>query len=410
MKLCVKDGFIVDPASNFEGTGTIWAERGVIVCVETEGGSGCGAPPPWAGGGGYKTVDAKGKWIFPGLIDLHVHLREPGFEYKEDIASGCAAAKNGGFTKICCMPNTKPATDCPEAVAYIKSKAAEAPGASVLVIGAVTKGQAGVELADIKGMAAAGICAVSEDGKSVMNAGLMRDAMIEAGMLGIPYFSHAEDENLAGLPIGEELIVARDILLARGTGCRLHLCHISTGGSVEIIRKAKAEGADITAETAPHYFTLDESCIAGNTNRKINPPLRKQRDVSAIRNALADGTIDAIATDHAPHAAYEKETEFKDAPNGAIGLETSFAVSYTMLVKTGILRPVELIRKMSYRPAEILGIPPPSISVGEPADIVIADVDKKYTIRGEDFLSKSVNSPFLGMDVFGRPVPLSELH
>ena len=351
--------------------------------------------------GGKWTVPLKlrpaGSLEVPGLIDLHVHLREPGFEYKEDIESGCRAAKNGGFAIICCMPNTNPVVDCGEVVSYIKNKAAAIKGIEVLVIGAVTKGQMGRELADIEGMVKAGICAISEDGKSVMNSALMRKAMIKAKELGIPYFSHAEDENLAGLPIGEELIAARDILLAKETGCRLHLCHISTAGSIDLIRKAKADGINVTAETAPHYFTLDETSVAGNTNRKMNPPLRTRKDVEAIRQALKDGTIDVIATDHAPHARHEKEAEFDKAPNGVIGLETSFSVSYTQLVKTGILTPEELIDKMCFKPAEILGLKPSQLQTK-----VVFDVDKEYTIQGDDFCSKSVNSPFIGMKVFGR--------
>jgi len=299
------------------------------------------------------------------------------------------------------MPNTKPVVDCKEVVEYIKDKASAIEGVEVLVIGAVTKGQMGRELADIEGMAEAGICAISEDGKSVMDSGLMREAMIKARKLGIPYFSHAEDEHLPGLPIGEELIVSRDILLAKETGCRLHLCHISTKGSIDIIRKAKTEGIAVTAETAPHYFTFDDGDVAGNTHRKMNPPLRTSIDVEAVKAALADGTIDAIATDHAPHARHEKETEFSIAPNGVIGLETSFAVSYTALVKTGLLTAEQLIDRMSSAPARILGIRPSS-------RVVTFDPDEEYIISGEDFASKSVNSPFIGMKVWGRPIIQSE--
>ena len=409
MKICVRDGHVIDPANSFEGLGTVWIEDGAIACVET--GQGCsGALPHWAGSNGHKTIDAKGKWVFPGLIDLHVHLREPGFEYKEDVASGCRAAKRGGFAKICCMPNTNPVADCPDVVSYIRAKAGAADGVDVFVVGAATNGQMGKELADIGGMAKAGICAVSEDGKSVMNARLMRDAMAMARDNGLPFFSHAEDESLAGTSIGEELIVARDILLAAETGCRLHLCHVSTAGSVRLIREAKGRGIDITAETAPHYFTLDESSVCQNPNRKMNPPLRSEKDVAAIREALEDGTIDAIATDHAPHAKLEKEAGFSDAPNGVIGLETSFAVSYTMLVKTGVLSPIGLIVKMCSSPARILGVKAPSISAGEPANIVIADIDEEYAICSEGFASKSANSPFLGMRFFGRPVLASDMH
>ena len=399
MKLCVRGGTIIDPVNNFFGTGTIWTDGGVIMGVEVG---------EHSAGDEYEVIDARGKWVAPAFLDLHVHLREPGAEYKEDIESGCRAAKNGGFTKICCMPNTNPVTDRKEAVSYIKSKASSVKGVEVFVIGAATKGQMGKELSDIKGMAAEGICAVSEDGKSVMNSALMRDVMLECRKFGLTFFSHAEDENLAGLPIGEELIIARDILLAKETGCRLHLCHVSTEGSCDLIRKAKACGINVTAETAPHYFTLDERSVKRDANKKMNPPLRTAKDVAAVKEALKDKTIDVIATDHAPHARFEKEVEFDNAPNGVIGLETSFAVSYTGLVKTGILTPLELISKMSSRPAEILGIKPTGISAGQPADIVLIDVDEEYIIDSKDFCSKSVNSPFTGMRVYGRPVILGE--
>lgn len=341
-----------------------------------------------------------GKWIAPGLVDLHVHLRDPGFTHKEDIFSGCEAAKKGGFTLICCMPNTFPVVDCPEVVSYIQKTAAQIQGVDVHVVGAITKGQQGKELADIEGMAAAGICAISEDGKSVMSAALMRDAMTKAAALGLPVFSHAEDETLAGTPIGEELIVARDILLAGETGCRLHICHVSTKGSVEIIRQAKAAGIPVTAETAPHYFTLDARSVGGNTNRKMNPPLRSEEDVTAIIQGLVDGTLDVIATDHAPHTQEEKETPFDEAPNGVIGLETSFAVSYTVLVKGGHLTLEELIDKMSRNPARILGL--------QKTNRIEIDENGEFEITAEDFVSKSVNSPFVGMRVSGSAKLLQE--
>jgi len=404
MSLIIKGGFIIDPASGYAGEGSVFIENGVVTCVETEKGTN-----GMAGAKNFKTIDAKGKWAVPGLIDLHVHFREPGFEYKEDIKSGCMAAKKGGFTKVCLMPNTKPVVDCAEVVSFIKDKAKAVTGVEVFVVGAVTKGQAGKELADIEGMRKAGICAISEDGKSVMNSGLMREAMLLAKSLGIPYFSHAEDENLPGAAIGEELIVARDILLAKETGARLHLCHISTRGGAELIRRAKADGINVTAETAPHYFTLSASDVKRNGNRKMNPPLRSADDVLAIKEALADGTIDAIATDHAPHAREEKETEFEKALNGVIGLETSFAISYTELVRAGILSPVELIRKMSYYPARILGIKPPCIKPGEKAELILIDIENEHVLSESDLASKSANSPFLDMSVYGRPVFLNEI-
>jgi dihydroorotase len=302
------------------------------------------------------------------------------------------------------MPNTKPAIDCEEIVSYIKKKANKISDVDVFVVGAVTKGQEGKELADFEGMAKQGICAISEDGKTVMNAGLMKEAMIKARALEIPFFSHADDESFKGQPMGEDVIVARDILLAKETGCKLHFCHVSTQGSVDMIRKAKAEGVDVTAEVAPHHFTLDQTSVNRDGNKKMNPPLRAKEDVEAIIKGLSDGTIDAIATDHAPHSKEEKEAEFETAPNGVIGLETSFAISYTMLVKTGILTPLELINKMSTKPCEILGITPTSISAGKPAEIVILDVEKEHEIRSENFVSKSENSPFVGMNVFGEVI------
>ena len=408
MFICVKGGHIVDPVSDFEGDGNVWIKDGMIKCIET-GDLDSEELPVFVEDEDVKFIDAKGKWVVPGFVDLHVHFREPGHEYKEDIMSGSNAAKKGGFTKVCCMPNTRPVIDCGEVVDYINDKSKDIPGIKVYVIGAVTKGQDGKELSDFDGMAAAGIRAVSEDGKSVMNAWLMREAMKKAKSLELPIFSHAEDTTLAGLPIGEEVIVSRDILLAKDTGCRLHFCHISTEWSVELIRKAKADGLDVTAETAPHYFTLDKGSVNRDGNKKMNPPLRALKDIKAIRDALADGTLDAIATDHAPHSKAEKESEFEEAPSGVIGLETSFAVSYSMLVKTGLLTPLKLISLMSSKPAEILGIKPSSIAAGEPADIVMLDVDEEYTIDGGDFASKGANSPFIGMTVSGRPIFLHEI-
>ena len=433
MKLCIKDGRIIDPINKFDGIGTIWIEDDVIVCVETEKFT-SGDVPDWIASyvhaarkrlssdcsnkfkkkaakaalvtdaflGGYKMLDAKGKWVVPGFVDLHVHFREPGFEYKEDIKSGSRAAIKGGFTKVCCMPNTKPVTDCGEIVSYIKKKAWKIPGVDVFVVGAVTKGQEGKELADFEGMVKQGICAISEDGKTVMDADLMKEAMIKAKELGIPFFSHADDESFKGQPMGEDVIVERDIALAKETGCKLHFCHVSTKGSVELIRKAKAERIDVTAEVAPHHFTLDENSVKLDSNKKMNPPLRSREDVVAIIEGLKDGTIDAIATDHAPHSKEEKKVEFEKAPNGVIGLETSFAMSYTVLVKSRILTPMELIEKMSTKPAKILGIEPMSIETGKPSDIVIVDVEEQYEIRSEDFVSKSVNSAFIGMNVYGK--------
>lgn len=347
-------------------------------------------------------IDAGGKWIVPGLIDLHVHLREPGFEHKEDIDSGCRSAARGGFTTVCCMPNTKPVIDSPEVVGMIDKRARAGNGVHVLCIGAITKKQAGNKLADYEGMLSLrtistemtgkGICGISEDGLSVKNEEIMLEAMEKAKELGLTVYSHAEPE---------AAIVERDIKLAEQAGCRLHFCHISEKRSVELIREAKKRGAKVTAETTPHHLTLDSSQVNGDTNKKMNPSLGNKEDVEAVIEGLKDGTLDAIATDHAPHHEKEKNVPFDDAPYGVVGLETSFQVGYTRLVRTGILTPVQLIAKMSTRPAEILGIERGRIQVGQAADLTIIDVEKQYEINPSDFLSKSKNTPFIGMHVYG---------
>ena len=347
-------------------------------------------------------IDARGKWVVPGFIDLHVHFRDPGFEYKEDILSGCRSAAAGGFTMVCCMPNTEPTVDCTEVVRLIQRKASRGNGVKVLCVGAITKGLNGTVLADYEGMLAQkwgfslnerGICGISEDGKTVEDESLMLTAMSKAKQLGLTVFSHAEPE-------GE--IVKRDLLLAEKTGCKLHFCHISEKGSIELIREAKKRGLAVTAETAPHYFSLTWEDVKGDPNKKMNPPLRTETDRAAIIEALKDGTIDAIATDHAPHHKWEKNLPYNLAPNGVIGLETSFAVCYTKLVRTGILTPIELISKLSQKPAEILDSDRGCIQIGKAADLAVVDPEATYIIKQEQFSSKGVNSPFLGERVFGR--------
>ncbi len=388
MPLCISNGLVINPATGTFEIQDLWIEEGKIIDY----------------GGRRKNYledsyeidyfDATGKWVVPGLIDLHVHFREPGFTHKETIGSGCSAARRGGFTTVCCMPNTEPVVDNREVVGYIKRRAAEANGVSLLTVGAITKGQKGESLSDIRGMAEEGIVAISEDGKTVLDENLMKKAMILAKRLNLPVFSHAEPE---------ELIVERDIRLAEETGARLHFCHISTKTSVDLIRAAKIKGINITAETAPHYFTLDEGMNPEfDTNKKMNPPLRTKADVAAIIRGLKDGTLDAIATDHAPHEESEKAVPFSEAPNGVIGLETSFAVSYTSLVKTAILTPLALIEKMSFVPAKIAGIDKGDIGVGKCADITIIDVQEPYKISALSFASKGRNTPFKGMTVYGR--------
>lgn len=412
MKILVKNGLIIDPDLGLEAVGNLYIEDEKVVCIETSMRN-YGVMPAWSKDVAKITqIDATGKWVVPGLIDLHVHFRDPGLEYKEDIFTGCAAAARGGFTTVCCMPNTKPIIDNSEIVQYIDDKAKKANGINVLSVGSITKEQKGEELADIHGMSqlvtrstqimGKGICAISEDGRSVMNSRLMLDGILEGKANGLMVFSHTEDDSLAGTSIGEELIVARDIMLAKEADAPIHLCHISTKGSFDIIRRAKDEGVKVTAETGPHYFVFDRSNVGNDGNKKMNPPLRTKADVESVKRALQDGTLDIIATDHAPHSSEEKDCGYDKALNGVVGLETSFAVSYTTLVRDGILTPLELIDKMSCKPAEILGADRGSIAVGKVADIAIIDVDKEYEVNAEDFVSKGKNSPFLGMKVYGR--------
>lgn len=407
MRVLIKNGLVINPKTKLEEVTDILVADGKVVAI--------GAIDEVVD----ELIDATGKWVVPGLIDLHVHLREPGFEHKETIETGCNAAARGGFTTICCMPNTKPVIDNECVVEYIKTMAAQANGVNVLPVGAITEGQKGENLANIGKMAEHGVCGFSEDGKTVMDASLMKKAMLYAKPFDLPIFSHTEDHTLAGGTMNagenaqlfgikgigreaEELIVARDIILARYTGCKLHLSHMSTKGSIELIKMAKAWGIDVTAETAPHYFILDDSILGDyDSNKKMNPPLRTQSDVEAMKIALKEGIIDVIATDHAPHHYDEKNVEIDKAPFGIVGLETSFALSYTYLVKTGILTPMALIEKMSTKPAEIIKLDKGNLEVGKVADITIIDVEDEYAIDPKAFVSKGKNMPFEGMKVFG---------
>ena len=408
MKTCIKNGLIINPKTQTEMVSDLWIEDGVVSFIGTKEDI------------ADEVIDASRKWVVPGLIDLHVHFRAPGFEHKEDIESGTKAAAKGGFTTVCCMPNTNPVIDNECVVEYIHTMAGRANGVNVLPIGAVTKGQQGESLADIGKMKEHGICAISEDGKTVMDSGLMKKAMSYMKPFDLVMMSHTEDAYLRGGAMNagenaqlfgikgipreaEEIIVARDILLAKYTGCRLHLCHISTEGSLEIIRFAKAQGIHVTAETAPHYFTLDDSILGDyDTNKKMSPPLRTKKDVEAIKRALVDGTLDVIATDHAPHHYDEKNVEFEKAPFGIVGLETSFGVSFTQLYKSGLLTKMQLIEKMSTKPAEIINIDKGDISIGKVADITIIDPESTYTVTKDTFAGKSKNSPFIGMKLQGE--------
>ncbi len=366
-------------------------------------------------------LDAKGCYVMPGFIDLHVHLRDPGLEYKEDIQTGGAAALHGGFTTIVAMPNTKPVADKPDVINYVKHKADAVTKVHILQVGAVTKGQKGEELADIRGMAAVGSPAISEDGKSVMNAQLYREGMKIAAEEGLAVLAHCEDINMvhggvlnadakskelgfAGITNSvEDVIVARDILLAKETGVHLHLCHCSTKDSVRMVELAKEEGLTVTAEVCPHHFCMTSDDITeDDANYKMNPPLRTKEDVEALKKGLADDIMDVIATDHAPHAAREKEQGIQKAPFGIVGLETAAALTFTELVKPGILTPMQMAEKMSYNPAKVLGLEKGTVAEGSHADLTIFDPECEWVIDPKEFLSKGKNTPFGGKKVTGK--------
>ena len=366
-------------------------------------------------------IDCTGLTIFPGLIDMHVHLREPGFEKKENIESGSRAAVKGGFTQVCCMPNTKPVTDNKVVVSYIKNRAREVGLCKVNPIGAITEGQEGKNLAAIGAMKTAGAVAVSEDGKSVVATNLMANAMMYAADFGLKCLCHCEDSalvdggvvnegyysTLTGLKgsirAAEDIIIARELCLAESLSLPVHICHVSTYSGVQLIREAKARGVQVTAETCPHYFTLTDAAIADfDTNTKVNPPIRAEKDRLAIIEGLKDGTLDCIVTDHAPHHEDDKNVEYALAAFGISGLETSFALSYTQLVKGGVLTLSELADKMSANPAAILNLQGGRLEVGAPADLTIVDLNKVWTIDPKDFVSKGKNTPFAGREVYGR--------
>jgi dihydroorotase len=368
-----------------------------------------------------QTIDAAGKIVCPGLIDMHVHLREPGHEHKETIETGARAAAWGGFTAVCSMPNTDPVNDNCEVTEFILSKAARANGARVYPVGAISLGLAGHKLVAFEQLKACGAVAVSDDGNPVMDDRLMRDALTVAARLKLPVISHCEDLNLAagGVmnagPVATELnlagitnasesaMVERDIALSKATGAPVHIAHVSTAESVAALRQAKAEGLTVTAETAPHYFLLTDAAVReSGTHAKMNPPLRSENDRAAIRQGLADGTIDVIATDHAPHSDREKAVAFNTAANGIIGLETAVSLSLK-LVQDGVISITELIAKMSTRPARILGLEC-GLQPGAPADITIIDPQIVYEVDANHFQSLSRNCPFDGWRLTGRPV------
>ena len=370
---------------------------------------------------GADVLDAAGLHVFPGLIDMHVHLREPGYEYKEDIASGSAAAVRGGFTQVCCMPNTDPVCDNAAVVSYIDRRGKEVGLCKVRPIGAMTVGEKGEQLAEMGKMKDAGAVAFSDDGRPVSDSRMLRLAMEYAAGFGMLTLSHCEDKalvdggvvnegfnsTLAGLKgsprAAEEIDIARVIILAETLGLRAHVCHVSTRGGVQLLREAKRRGVRVTAETCPHYFTLTDDAVTGfDANTKVNPPLREQGDVDAIKAGLADGTLDCIVTDHAPHHADEKNVEYNLAAFGISGIETSFSLSYTALVRGGVLTLEQLAEKMSAAPARILGLEGGALKEGAVADLMLADLSEKYVIDPAEFRSKGKNTPFKGQEVYGR--------
>ena len=410
MKLLIQHGRVVHPVTGAVMLQDLLVEDGKISLLER------GLPPE-----ADQIIEATGLVVCPGLVDMHVHLRDPGLTYKEDILTGCAAAARGGVTSVACMANTDPTVDCPEQVAYVLNRAKEACGVQVYPIAALSVGLRGEELTDAEALKKAGAVALSDDGSNVDNANLMRDAMIRARRQQLPILCHCEDTSmvegravnegsvsrqlwLEGRPaIAEEIMVMRDAMLAEETGAHVHICHVSTAKSVDIIRRMKKRGAPITCETCPQYFTLteDEVLTKGSLAR-VNPPLRTAKDVKGILAGLKDGTIDVIATDHAPHSAEEKARSLTRAPSGMIGLETSLAITLTALYHTKKMEMPDIIRRMTTNPADILHLPKGRMSLGVDADLTIFDPDEEWVIDPEQFASKARNTPFAGTKVKGR--------
>ena len=412
MTLLIRGGRVIDPAGSVDGVQDVLVENGKIARV----GAKLAVPQ------GAAVIDAAGMWVCPGFIDMHVHLREPGHEYKETIASGTRAAAAGGFTAVCCMANTQPVNDNRAVTDYIRAKAESEGVVRVYPIGAVTRGLEGKELAELAELAEAGCVAFSDDGKCVMNAELYRRAMEYTLPFGAPVISHAEDHTLAhagsmhegvvstelglqGIPAAaEDVMVARDLLLAELTGAHVHIAHLSTAGAVRLVRDAKARGVRVTAEVTPHHLLLTEDAVRSwDANTKMAPPLRSTRDAEALLEALVDGTIDCVATDHAPHALSEKEGEFDHAANGVVGLETAVTVLVDRLVKPGLLSVATLVSRLSRDPARLLRLPGGSLGAGAPADLTLIDPDGVVTIDPARFKSKSRNTPFAGWAATGRP-------
>ena len=410
--LLIKNGTVIDPAQDINEELDILVIDGKIAEIGKE----LKADPK------AQVIDAKGKIVCPGFIDTHVHLREPGFEYKEDIASGTRAAAAGGFTSVCCMPNTSPVLDNAALIAYVRNQAKLCGVVNVFPLGAISKQEAGKELADIGSMVAAGCVAVSDDGQPLADSRLMQNAMDYAGMFGLAIASHCEEKSLSeggqmregyysalfGLPgipaAAEEVMVARDLILAEATGAHIHICHISSHRTVEMIKAARAKGVDVTCEVTPHHLILTDAAIEGfNTFGKVNPPLGTAEDREALREALADGTIDCIATDHAPHHMESKECEFGSASFGISGLETAVALIIDQLVKPGLLSLEEMVDRFSFGPAQAFGLNRGSLEPGEIADITLLDLQVTKTVDRNTFYSKGKNTPFDGMSLTGWP-------
>jgi dihydroorotase len=409
--ILISGGRVIDPSRGTDAVSDVYLADGKVQAV----GRDLGRPDD------ALVLQAAGKIVAPGLIDVHVHLREPGQEDIETVATGAMAAAAGGFSAVCAMPNTDPVTDNQAAVGFIVSQAQRAGKARVYPIGAISLGQKGQQLAEFGELVGAGAVAVSDDGKPVVSSHLMRTALEYARTFEIPVADHCEDPTLSaggamheglvstrlglkGIPAAaEEIMVARDILLAELTGGHVHLCHMSTRGSVELIRRAKEKGIRVTAEACPHHFTLThEACEGYNTNAKMNPPLREPEDREAVRQALRDGTIDVICTDHAPHHYDAKEREFDDAPNGIIGLETALGLAVTELVDTGLLDLPGLVNRMSVMPARIFKLTGGTLAPGAAADVVVFDPGERWVVQPEEFFSKSRNTPFGGRELRGR--------
>jgi len=409
LKILIKNGHVIDPVTKLNGIYDVMIEDGKVTEI--------GQDLEILNG---DLIDAEGKYVLPGLVDAHCHLREPGFEYKEDIETGTRSAAKGGFTSIACMPNTNPVIDNQAVVRYIINKSKVEGVVNVFPIGSISKGQKGEELSEIGELKFAGAVAISDDGKPVASSSLMKKALQYASMFDMTVISHCEDPDLSGEGVmnegtqstllglkgipsaAEEIMVARDLILAEYTKAPIHIAHVSTELSVDLIRHAKKRGVKVTAETCPHYFSLTEdACDGFNTLAKVNPPLRTKRDVEAVIEGLKDGTIDIIATDHAPHHMDEKNVEFDLAASGMVGFETALPLVITYLVKPGHLTMKQVVEKMCVNPSRILGLNKGTIEIGKPADIIVVDIDEENVVEVQKFASKSKNSPFDGFKLKG---------